>query len=81
MKLSSFASTLRIYIQNPTQFKDQRYENLKNFTVGDRPTGTMGKFARSALVAQGSQVRIPGAELYTTYQAMLWQESHVKELE
>ena len=32
----------------------------------------MVNFACSALAAQGSQVWIPGADLHTTYQAMLW---------
>ena len=38
---------------------------------GGQPGGIEVKFARSASVAQGSQVRIPGAGLHTTCQAML----------
>ena len=32
----------------------------------------------STLTAQGSPVQIPGADLRTAYQAMLWQESHIQ---
>ena len=35
------------------------------------------KFACSASAAQGSLVRIPGMDLRTTYQAFLWQASHI----
>lgn len=35
------------------------------------------KFVRSASEARGSPVRIPGADLHTTWQAMLWQEPHI----
>ena len=34
--------------------------------------GIVVKFARSALTAQSSQVQIPGADLHTAHQAMLW---------
>ena len=37
------------------------------------PGGVVVKFTRSALVACGSQVQIPGADLHTTHQAVLWQ--------
>ena len=36
------------------------------------PSGTVVKFVHSALVAQGSQVWIPGADPHTARQAMLW---------
>ena len=36
------------------------------------PGGTVVKFAHSASAAWGSSVRIPGADLSTTCQAMLW---------
>ena len=39
--------------------------------------GAVVKFARSALVVWGSLVRILGMDLYTAYQAMLWQASHI----
>ena len=34
--------------------------------------GVVVKLVCSALVAWGSQVRIPGADLHTAHQAMLW---------
>ena len=36
------------------------------------PGGTAVKFAGSASVARGSLVQIPGADLHTAWQAMLW---------
>ena len=44
---------------------------------GVLPGGTMVKFAHSALVARGTLVQIPGADLCTSCQAMLWQVSHI----
>ena len=35
------------------------------------------QFVHSALVAQDLLVWIPGVDLSTTYQAMLWQVSHI----
>ena len=46
-------------------------------TLRSQPRGLMIKFAHSALAAWGSQVQIPGADLHTAHQAMLWQASHV----
>ena len=42
-----------------------------------RPGGAAVKCAGSALVAPGSLVQISGADLRTTYQAILWQASHM----
>ena len=39
---------------------------------GGRPGGVMVKFTGSTLVAQGSLVQIPGTDLHTAQQAMLW---------
>ena len=39
--------------------------------------GVVVKFTRSAWATQGSPVQIPGAELRTACQAMLWQASHI----
>ena len=39
------------------------------------PDGIVVKFACSSLTARGSQVQIPGTDLCTAYQAMLWQAS------
>ena len=36
------------------------------------------KSACSASAAWGSPIRIPGADLRTTWQAMLWQASHIQ---
>ena len=41
------------------------------------PGGVVVKFVHSALAACGSQVQIPGANLGTAYQALLWQGSHI----
>ena len=43
------------------------------------PGGTMVKLAHSSSVAWGSPVQIPGADLCTACQAMLWQVSHIKQ--
>ena len=45
---------------------------LKNVCLGDQPSGAAVKCACSASAAQGSPVWIPGANLHTTHQAMLW---------
>ena len=42
-----------------------------------QPGGVAVKFMHSALVAWGSPVWIPGVDLRTAYQAMLWQASHI----
>ena len=42
--------------------------------------GAAVKFTCFALGAWGSLVRIPGADLCTTSQAMLWQASHEIEI-
>ena len=51
---------------------------LKMGKIGGRSSGIVVKFACSTLVAQGSQVWIPGVDLHTAYQAMLWQVSHIQ---
>ncbi len=42
-----------------------------------QPGGVAVKFVRSASVAQGLLVQTLGADLGTTYQAVLWQVSHI----
>ena len=37
-----------------------------------RPCGQVVKFTHSTLVAWGSRVQIPGTDLHTAHQAMLW---------
>ena len=44
---------------------------------GGQLCGAVVKFAHSASVAQGSLVQMPGTNLHTAYQAMLWQEFHI----
>ena len=44
---------------------------------GDQPSDADVKFTHSALAAEGSPVRIPGADTGTACQAMLRQASHV----
>ena len=39
---------------------------------------TVVEFVCSASVAQGSQVQIPGVDLYTAHQAILWQRPTYK---
>ena len=45
---------------------------FKNNILGDQPGGVVVKFKHSTSAAQGSQVRIPGVELHTAHQAILW---------
>ena len=50
---------------------------IKTITVGPAQWCS-SKLAHSASAAQGSLLWIPGADLHTTYQAMLWQASTYK---
>ena len=45
---------------------------------GGRPSGVVVKFAHSASAALGSRVRIPGMDVRTVHQAMLWQHPTCK---
>ena len=47
-------------------------------TPGGRPSGRVVKFTRSASVARGSPVQIPGLDLHTACQAMLTDVPHRK---
>ena len=42
-----------------------------------QPGGVVVKFVHCALAAHSWQVQILGVDLHTTYQAMLWQVSHI----
>ena len=42
-----------------------------------QPGGAPIEYARSVSAAQGSLVQIPGVDLRTACQAMLWQVSHI----
>ena len=56
--------------ENPTYIKKIRYRGW--------PSGVVVKFEHSALASWGSRVRIPGADLCTAHQAMLWQHPTYK---
>ena len=45
----------------------------QEYYLGDGPVALVVKFAHSTSAARGSQVWIPGVDLHTTHQAMLWQ--------
>ena len=53
---------------------------MMHFTLKERgqPGGVVVDFACSASVAQGSRVPIPGADLHTAHQAMLWRHPTYK---
>ena len=50
---------------------------LSKFHYWGQPGGAAVKFVHSVSVAQGSSVQIPGADLHSIHQAMLWQASHI----
>ena len=52
-------------------------KSLKKLERG-QPSGIVVKFTCFALVVRGSQVWIPGTDLHTAHQAMLWQHSTYK---
>ena len=72
-QLATFSSVLPQLLFHPTVL--QFY--LLNVCLWGQPGGAAVKFTQSALVAWGSPVRIPGADLRITCQAMLWQASHI----
>ena len=51
-------------------------DRIKNRSRGQH--GAAVKITCSASAAQSSPVQIPGAELGTAWQAMLWQASHIE---
>ena len=53
-------------------YKTNEWKTDKNRTSG-QPSGVVVKFAHSASAAQGSLVQMPGADLHTAHQDMLWQ--------
>ena len=59
----------------------QNYSKMKSSFKKIREVGQANgeavNFAGSPLAAQGSLVWISGADLHTTYQAMLWQASQI----
>ena len=61
------------------------YSHPKNVPVSlserkprGQPCGTVVKFVCSASAAQGSWLRIPGTDIHTVHQAMLWQHPTYK---
>ena len=60
-------------------YKDSKlYSKVTLKTLhGGRPGGAVVKFPCSALVAWGSLVQIPGVDLHTACQAMLWQVFYI----
>ena len=51
----------------------ERQQSTIKRTKWGLPGGVVVKFTHSASVAPGSQVQIPGVDLHTIHQAMLWQ--------
>ena len=41
------------------------------------PGGAAVKFTHSSLAALGALIQIPGVDLHTIFQAMVWQASHI----
>ena len=52
-------------------------EQKKEKRIRGQPSGTAVKFAHSALAAEGPLFWIPGMDLLTAHQAILWQTSHM----
>ena len=73
--ISFSLSLLMVYIRHIHEYlcNCSMYKNV--FRVW--PSDIVVKFVHSASVAQDLLVRIPGADLHTAYQAMLWQVSHI----
>ena len=56
-----------------------QFRAIKKMGPRSQPSVVVVKFVCSASVAQDSQVHIPGTDLHTTHQAMLWQVvSHIQ---
>ena len=62
----------RNFVGSPNQTRQWKEENPEG-----QPSGVAVKFAPSASEAQGLPVQIPGVDLLTACQAMLWQASHI----
>ena len=58
-------------------FKVFHHSNQSKIEIWGQPGGVAVKLVQSASAAWGSPVQIPGTDLCTTYQAMLWKASHV----
>ena len=75
---------MSFFYQKKKQKKSFNTLDLSHFTIWVKnefcraqPSGAVVKFTCSTLAAWGSQVQIPGADLHTAGQAILWQASHI----
>ena len=59
------------------KFHKNIYLNEQNSRLGGCPGGVAVGFAHSASATWGLLICTLGMELCTTYQAMLWQASHI----
>ena len=64
-----------------TQTQTHTHMLFKVCLLGPAQWCVVVKFAYSALMARGSLVQIPYTDLHATHQAMLWQASHIAEVE
>ena len=69
-------SNLNFFQEKGNKRKAIIIQPLKDKNWWGWPSGAVVKFAHSALAALGLPVWIPGVDLCTTWQAMLWQASH-----
>ena len=67
----------RSYLQAHPIWVELGKTEIQKSQLQGQPDGTVVKLARSALVAWSAPVQIPGVDLHTTFQAMLWQASHI----
>ena len=68
---------IRAFHLTPVQYIGAGITLTSKEETEGQPGGEAVKFAHSALGAWDSPVWIPGVDLCTTYQAMLWQASHI----
>ena len=60
----------------PTRITQLIFNQSSKAFFWSQPSGTVVKFACSASAALVSLVQIPGADLHTAHQAMLWRASY-----
>ena len=81
MRAKSSSVGQLVYQRQTTRVPLESEQNIKHSSqkLHQRgwPGGTAVKFTRSASAAQGTPVWIPGTDLRTACQDMLWQESHI----
>ena len=59
------------------KYKSSLLKRMLRKSLEGWPDGAAVKFTYSAVAAWGLLVQIPGADLHTACQAMLWQASHI----